>query len=122
MNLRRTQWLLGAKASLELAKANHARNEEVVKENLIPQTEADLSAANLKQAEADVQSADAQVARAKRDLERTHILAPFDGRVRQRLVGLGQLVGAGIPPLANCIIWFNTYPTLVFVSLNPNRF
>jgi len=89
--------LLGAKASLELAKANHARNEEVVKENLIPQTEADLSAANLKQAEADVQSADAQVARAKRDLERTGILAPFDGRVRQRLVGLGQLVGAGTP-------------------------
>ena len=60
-------------------------------------TEADLSAANLKQAEADVQSADAQVARAKRDLERTGVLAPFDGRVRQRLVGLGQLVGAGTP-------------------------
>ena len=89
--------LLGAKANLELAKANHARNEEIVKENLIPQSEADLSAANLKQAEADVQSAEAQVAQASRDLERTRILAPFDGRVRQRLVGLGQLVGAGTP-------------------------
>lgn len=87
--------LLGAEATLELAKANHARNEEVVKENLIPQTEADLSAANLKQAEADVQSAEAQVARAQRDLERTRILAPFDGRVRKRLAGVGQLVGAG---------------------------
>ena len=46
----------------------------------------------LKQAEANVKSANAQLDRAQRDLERTRIRAPFDGRVRQRLVGLGQAI------------------------------
>ena len=30
-----------------------------------------------------------------KDLERTHIRAPFDGRVRDRLVGVGQQIGPG---------------------------
>lgn len=46
----------------------------------------------LKQAEANVKSAEAQLGRAQRDLERTSIRAPFDGRVRQRSVGLGQAI------------------------------
>jgi RND family efflux transporter MFP subunit len=46
----------------------------------------------LKQAEANVKSADAQLGRAQRDLARTQIRAPFDGRVRQRTVGLGQAI------------------------------
>ncbi len=86
--------LLGAQARLKLAQVNHQRNLEVLKENLISQAEADLTAANLAQGEADVASAVAQLEQAERDLERTQIRAPFDGRVRQRNVGLGQLVGA----------------------------
>ena len=46
----------------------------------------------LKLAEANVKSADAQLDRAQRDLERASIRAPFDGRVRQRSVGLGQAI------------------------------
>lgn len=46
----------------------------------------------LKQAEANVKSAEAQLGRAQRDLERASIRAPFDGRVRQRNVGLGQAI------------------------------
>lgn len=46
----------------------------------------------LKQAEANVKSAEAELGRAYRDLERTEIKAPFDGRVRQRNVGLGQAI------------------------------
>ena len=46
----------------------------------------------LKQAEANVKSADAQLGRAQRELERTRIRAPFDGRVKQRTVGLGQAI------------------------------
>jgi multidrug efflux pump subunit AcrA (membrane-fusion protein) len=45
------------------------------------------------QAEADLDSAAAQLQRAELDLTRTKILAPFDGRVRQKSVGLGQAVG-----------------------------
>ena len=51
----------------------------------------------LKQAEANVKSANAQLGRAQRDLERTQIRAPFDGRVRQRAVGLGQAIRTNSP-------------------------
>ncbi len=47
------------------------------------------------QANADLDGATAQLEQAKRDLERTKILAPFDGRVREQAVGLGQSVGPG---------------------------
>ena len=46
----------------------------------------------LKQAEANVKSANAQLDGAQRNLERASIRAPFDGRVRQRNVGLGQAI------------------------------
>lgn len=60
------------------------RNEEV--DPLV------LRIPQLKQAEANVKSAAAQLDRAQRDLERTRIRAPFDGRVRVRSVGLGQAI------------------------------
>ncbi len=81
-------------AGMVLAKLNHERNTEIIKEDLISKAEADITAATLSQVKADVDSASAQLDQAKADLERTRVLAPFDGRVRHRNVGLGQLVGA----------------------------
>lgn len=49
----------------------------------------------LREAEATVKSAEAQLDQAKRDLARTEVKAPFDGRVRMRSVGIGQSVGPG---------------------------
>ena len=46
----------------------------------------------LREAEARVNSASTQLAQAKRNLERSKIKAPFDGRVRKRLVGVSQAV------------------------------
>jgi len=51
----------------------------------------------LREAEAVRDSAKAQRDQAKRNLERTKVRAPFDGRVRRRTVGLGQSVGPGTP-------------------------
>ena len=76
-----------------MARVNHERNLEIQRENIVSRAEVELSAANLAQATAEVNTADAQLERARRDLERTRISAPFDGCVRQRSVGLGQLVG-----------------------------
>jgi RND family efflux transporter MFP subunit len=87
--------LSGAKAALQLARLNQERDAALLKENLLPQTQADLTAAGLAQAEADANSATAQLDRAQRDLERTQVRAPYDGCVRKRSVGLGQLVGPG---------------------------
>jgi RND family efflux transporter MFP subunit len=51
----------------------------------------------LKEAKASVDAATATLEQARRDLERTKIRAPFDGRVQQRTVGLGQAVGGSTP-------------------------
>ncbi len=88
---------LGARSALQLAMLNHERNLKLAQDNLISDTVADQSAATLAQASAEVDSARAQVDRAKHDLERTKIRAPFAGRVRQKTVGLGQIVGPGTP-------------------------
>ncbi len=49
----------------------------------------------LREAEANVKAADADVSRARRDLERAKIRAPFDGRVLQRSVAVGQTITPG---------------------------
>ncbi|MGJ8632396.1 MAG: efflux RND transporter periplasmic adaptor subunit [Luteolibacter sp.] len=56
-----------------------------------------LRVPQLRQAEADVSAAKADLEQAKRNLERAKVRAPFDGRVDNRLVGLGQAVGATTP-------------------------
>ena len=56
-----------------------------------------LRGPQLREAEANMKSAKAQLAQAERNLARTKVTAPFDGRVRRRTVGLGQSVGPGTP-------------------------
>lgn len=51
----------------------------------------------LKEATAVVTSARASLDQAARNLERAKIRAPFDGRVKTRMVGLGQAVGGTTP-------------------------
>ena len=46
-------------------------------------------------AEATLRSSQAQLARAERDLARTRILAPYEGRVRSERVDIGQFVNRG---------------------------
>ena len=48
------------------------------------------------EAKANVMAASAQLEKARRDLERTRIRAPYDGMVRERSVNLGQYVTTGI--------------------------
>lgn len=56
-----------------------------------------LRVPQLKEAKSGVAAAQADLAQALRNLERTKIRAPFDGRVQRREVGLGQAVGASTP-------------------------
>lgn len=53
-----------------------------------------LRVPQLKEARANVSAAEAEMEQAQRNLERTKIRAPFDGRVKSRLIGPGQAVGA----------------------------
>jgi RND family efflux transporter MFP subunit len=52
-----------------------------------------LRVPQLKEANASVSAAKAALDQAQRNLERSQIRAPFSGRVKSRLVGLGQAIG-----------------------------
>lgn len=55
-----------------------------------------LNLTQVAQAEAMLASAKADLRQAQLDLERTEIRLPFDGHVRERNVGIGQFVNAGV--------------------------
>ncbi len=87
----------GAKAALQLASLNFQRQTKLVQRDAASQAELNQAVATRDQADSDLDAAQTQVEQAKRDLSRTKIVAPFDGRVRQKEVGLGQSVGPGTP-------------------------
>lgn len=95
--------LMQAEASL--AQATAALNEEIARGEVaktefkgydkgVP-PELGLRIPQLKKEQANVKYAEAALARAKRNLERTVIRAPFDGIVKTRGVDLGQYVTLG---------------------------
>ncbi|MCA9192789.1 MAG: efflux RND transporter periplasmic adaptor subunit [Planctomycetales bacterium] len=84
-----------AQAAVELAQAAYERFESLYASKNVTESDLHQAMAQLKQAEASLDTAFADVQRAMRDLERAKIVAPFDGRVRDRFVGVGQLVVPG---------------------------
>ena len=48
-------------------------------------------------AQASLREARARLMRAERDLQRTRVIAPYDGRVRNEKVDIGQFVNRGAP-------------------------
>ncbi len=88
---------LGAEAAVQLASETFQRNQKLYDKNGISVAVYKQSFAAKAQAEAQLDTAIAQLERAERDLERTRIVAPFDGRVRMKNVGIGQSVGPGAP-------------------------
>lgn len=89
--------LLGAEAALELARETYERNEGLAAKNGVSLAVLKQSFAEQAQASATLDTAKAQLEQAKRDLDRTRILAPFDGRVLSKNIGLGQSIGPGAP-------------------------
>ncbi len=95
--------MIDAKANL--ASAHAALEEEQAKGMVAEQewkritnaspTELSLRKPQLKQELARVNAAEAAVLRAKRNLERTELRAPYDAMVEERTIGLGSFVGMG---------------------------
>ncbi|MCH2155958.1 MAG: efflux RND transporter periplasmic adaptor subunit [Opitutales bacterium] len=78
------------KARVEQARIDWERvNPGRAPEGLVTRTP------QLLKAEADVASAEAQVDRAQRNLDRTEIRAPYNGRIRSKRVDIGQYVTPG---------------------------
>jgi RND family efflux transporter MFP subunit len=85
--------LLASKSALQLAKLNEERKLRLVESNAVSRAEVHAASATREQAEADVDLAAAQLEQAELDLERTKVLAPFDGRMQTKNIGLGQMAG-----------------------------
>lgn len=92
-----------AKAQLARAEASFAQEQARAKQALLNWKDAGfeeeasdlvLRKPQLREANANVSSAKSSLERATRNLSRTQVRAPYDGRVRKRNIGLGQQIGA----------------------------
>jgi len=97
--------------ALEQAKANLARSEseaanarktnsrqiDLAEKNLASDSATDDALNRLRVTTATLQESRARLAKAVRDLERTELIAPYDGRVRSKRVDVGQFVNRGNP-------------------------
>jgi len=86
--------LASAKASLRLAQATHQRNQSLLAQNYISSLALDQSKREVDVAQANIQLASAQLARAQADFDNSVIRSPIDGVIIKRTVDLGQTVAA----------------------------
>ncbi|MCA9099826.1 MAG: efflux RND transporter periplasmic adaptor subunit [Planctomycetales bacterium] len=86
-----------AKSELKLAKLVEERKLRLIESNAVSQGEVDAASASREQAEANVALAETRMEQAALDLQRTKIVAPFDGRVKSKRIGLGHLAGSNSP-------------------------
>lgn len=95
--------LARAEASLELARIELSRKQELVAREAAPVSELDVARANELVAEAEVQAARAAIRQAELDLGYTEVKAPFSGRIGRTSASEGELVGPQTPPLVTLV-------------------
>ncbi len=89
--------VLRAQAALDAQQKQSERNRDLFKQKFISQAALDQSETQLVAARAQLDSANAALARAVRDVNETRVSAPFDGQVEQRYVSAGDYVTPGKP-------------------------
>src|SRR4051812_27992107 len=88
--------LASANAALELARLNAKRKNDLLQQHAAPQADVDTATATLHQAEAAVQMKEANLEKARADLDHCSIYSPIDGTVISRAVDVGQTVAAAM--------------------------
>ena len=86
--------IASARASLRLAQATFERNEQLVAQNFVSSLALDQSRREMDVAAANLKLAQAQLDRARADLNNSVIRSPIDGVVIKRTIDLGQTVAA----------------------------
>ena len=87
--------LAKAQAVLEQAEQQAKRVERLASGQAASQAQYEVAIATFRQAQADVAARQAEVARAKLDLDYTNVRSPISGRIGRALVTEGALVGQG---------------------------
>jgi membrane fusion protein, multidrug efflux system len=96
-------------AQVDQARAEAERQQKLLEENAISQSSVESAASTLKQAEANLELA-------KINLGYTQVRAPYDGVIGQRLVDLGNYVGAS--PGTTLATLVKLRPIYVLFSVN----
>ncbi len=89
--------LTRAESDFSNARKTHARQQDLEKKQSISASQMDDALNRLRIAEATLRESKAKLARAQRDLDRTQLAAPYDGRVRSEQIDVGQFVSRGTP-------------------------
>ena len=87
--------LASRRSELDTAEKDFGRLEELAETQFVSESVRDAASNQLAVARATLRSAEASLERAERDLARTRITAPYDGRVRTERVDVGQFVNRG---------------------------
>jgi membrane fusion protein, multidrug efflux system len=103
-------------ASLEYARANFGRGEELVKSGYVTKDAYDQRASAMHQAEAALVADRAAIETAKLNLSYAEITAPFSGRLGRNQAAKGSLVGSTTGPL-NTLVQLDP----IYVSFNPSE-
>jgi membrane fusion protein, multidrug efflux system len=103
-------------ASLEYAKANFGRGEELVKSGFVTKDAYDQRASAMHQAEAALVADRAAIETAKLNLSYAEITAPFPGRLGRNQAARGALVGPASGPL-NTLVQLDP----IYVTFNPSE-
>lgn len=86
--------IASARASLRLGQATYERNQQLVAQNFISTLALDQSKRESEVAQANLKLAQAQLDRARADLNNSVIRSPIDGVIIKRTIDLGQTVAA----------------------------
>ena len=107
-----------AKAKYELAKNDLERAKRLLSGKAISEEEHDARTKGSQETLAAVQSAAANVATAKLNLEYTKIRAPIDGRIGRELITEGNLVGGGGADATLLTFIVSVDPIYVYVDVD----
>lgn len=89
--------LAKARASAANAAQSLKRVQELQKDKIASSSEYDQAVADSEQARAEVKAAEAAEAIAQLNLSRSHVKAPFDGALAERVADSGDYVSVGTP-------------------------
>jgi len=89
--------LAAARSQANLAQRNLERSRRLAAEGIVSSIALDDADNAARVAAATLREAEAALLQARRDLARTELRAPYAGRVRQKLVDVGQFVERGTP-------------------------
>jgi len=103
-----------ASASLNLARSNLSRAQRLISDDAVAKTEIDRLVAEVRASEAALASAQAQVLSRSLDVQFSTVRAPISGRISDRRVDAGNLVGGGNGDSATLLTTINALDPIHF--------